>query len=48
MTLPGHFVRRTMRAAHSLWPALFAYFVVTLGIVQQVLKVKPRANILKA
>jgi hypothetical protein len=48
MTLPGHFVRRTMRAAHSLRPAPFAYFVVTLGIVQKVLKVKYRANILKA
>ena len=48
MPLPGHFGRRTMRAAHPLRPASFAYFVVTLGIVQQVLKVEHRANILKA
>lgn len=43
MPLPGHFGRRTMRTAYSLRPAPFAYFVVTLGIVQQVLKVEHRA-----
>ena len=37
-----------MRTAYSLRPTPFAYFVVTLGIVQQVLKVEHQANILKA